>query len=129
MSTKLVMPLRTIRPQSLVPQTFVDVPDMAVVFYVALGEAVKVDFSASISSPSRGPLLIRLLFDDNPSLTIEPSKIRINPNSTATRYTATFLLPIENGLGPGNHIVKIQWRSPQPLQVTSSGRVLVVEHN
>jgi hypothetical protein len=115
--------------KSLVAQAYTDVPDMLVWFEVAEGQAVKVDFSASISAQSEDPLLVRMVFDENPSLLIVPAKITIRPKEKLTHYTATFLLPVENGLGPGGHNVRIQWRSSDGRSVVSAHRTLVVQHN
>jgi hypothetical protein len=84
---------------------------MLVGFEVAEGQAIKVDFSASLSTQSEYPLQIRMLFDENPSLLIAPARITILPKEKLTHYSATFLLPVENGLGPGGHNVRIQWQS------------------
>jgi len=115
--------------KSLVAQTYTDVPDMVVYFEVAGGQAVKVDFSASIAAQSEDPLLLRMVFDENPSLLIAPTKITIRPKEKLMHYTATFLLPLENGLGPGGHNVRIQWRSSDGRSVVSAHRTLAVQHN
>jgi hypothetical protein len=115
--------------KSFVAQEYTDVPDMLVGFDVFEGQAVKVDFSASLSAQSDNPLLIRMVFDENPSLLIAPTKIALRPKEKLTHYTATFLLPRENGLGPGGHNVRIQWRSRDGRSVVSAHRTLVVQHN
>jgi hypothetical protein len=115
--------------KSFVGQAYADVPDMVVYFDVAEGQAVKVDFSASIASQAEDPLLLRMVFDENPSLLIAPSKITIRPKDRLNHYSVTFLLPLENGLGPGGHNVRIQWRSSDGESVVSAHRTLVVQHN
>lgn len=115
--------------KAVVAQTFSDVPDMVIFFDVASGQAVRVDFSASIASLSGRPLLLRMLFDEDPNVIIEPVEIRFDPGPALTHVSATFLLPLENGLAPGNHNVRIQWRSTQINRVVASHRTLVVEHN
>jgi hypothetical protein len=115
--------------KSFVGQTYADVPDMVVYFEVTEGQAVKVDFSASIAAQSEGPLLLTMVFDENPSLLIAPTTITIRPKDKLAHYTVTFLLPLENGLGPGGHNVRIQWRSSDGESVVSAHRTLVVQHN
>jgi hypothetical protein len=115
--------------KSFVAQAYTDVPDMLVWFEVAEGQAVKVDFSASLSTQSEDPLQIRMVFDENPSLLIAPARITILPKEKLTHYSATFLLPVENGLGPGGHNVRIQWRSQIGRSLVSAHRTLVVQHN
>jgi len=115
--------------KSFVGQAYADVPDMVVYFEVTEGQAVKVDFSASIAAQSEDPLLVRMVFDENHSLLIAPTKITIRPKDKLTHYTVTFLLPLENGLGPGGHNVRIQWRSSDGESVVSAHRTLVVQHN
>ena len=115
--------------KSFVGQAYADVPDMVVYFEVTENQAVKVDFSASIAAQSEDPLLVRMVFDENPSLLIAPTKITIRPKDKLTHYTVTFLLPLENGLGPGGHNVRIQWRSSDGESVVSAHRTLVVQHN
>jgi hypothetical protein len=88
-----------------------------------------VDFSASIAAQSEDPLLLRMVFDENPSLLIAPTKITIRPKEKLMHYTATFLLPGENGLGPRGHNVRIQWRSSDGRSVVSAHRTLAVQHN
>ena len=75
--------------KSFVGQAYADVPDMVVYFDVAEGQAVKVDFSASIASQSEDPLLLRMVFDENPSLLIAPSKITIRPKDRLNHYSVT----------------------------------------
>jgi hypothetical protein len=115
--------------KSLVTRAYADVPDMVVFFEVAQGQAVKVDFSASIAAQSGDPLSLRMVFDENPSLLIAPAKVTIRPTAELMHYSAAFLLPVENGLGPGGHNVRIQWRSSDGSRVVSTHRTLVVQHN
>ena len=115
--------------KSLVTQNYADVPDMLVGFEVTQGQAVKVDFSAAIAGQDENPLTLRMVFDENPSLLIEPAKVTLRPTTKSTLFSATFLLPLENGLGPGGHQVRIQWRAQNTSQVVSTHRLLVVQHN
>jgi hypothetical protein len=115
--------------KSLVTKAYTDVPDMVVFFEVAQGQAVEVNFSASVAAQSENPVLLRMVFDENPSLIIMPATITIRPKTKLTHYSSTFLLPLENGLGPGGHNVRIQWRTPDGGSVVSAHSTLVVRHN
>lgn len=115
--------------KSLVTQGYSDVPDMLVWFDVTQGEAVKVDFSAAIAGQDENPLTLRMVFDENPSLLIEPAKVTLQPTTNSKLFSATFILPLENGLGPGGYNVRMQWRAQNSRQVVSTHRTLVVQHN
>jgi hypothetical protein len=115
--------------KSLVTQSYSDVPDMLVWFEVIQGQAVKVDFSAAIAGQNENALTLRMVFDENPGLVIEPAKVTLRPTSKLDLFCATFLLPLENGLGPGGHNVRIHWRAQSTSQVVSTHRTLVVQHN
>lgn len=115
--------------KSLVTQGYADVPNMVVWFEVTQGQAVKVDFSAAIAAQDGNPLTLRMVFDENPSLLIEPAKVTLIPTTKSKFVSLTFLLPVENGLGPGGHNVRIQWRAQNMSQVVSTHRTLVVQHN
>ena len=115
--------------KSPVTPAYADVPDMVLVFDVVEGQAVEVDFSASIAAQSEDPLLLRMVLDQNPLLIVAPARITIRPKTKLTYFSATFLFPVDNGLGPGNHNVRIQWRSPDWSHVVvSTHRTLVVRH-
>jgi len=114
---------------TVVSTTFTDVPNTVLYFDVNIGECAKIDLSMTIASDSHGPLFLRLLFDENPNLAIVPSQIELNPTSKASYFSASFILPLENRLGPGNHNVRIQWRSPQPSRVLSGKTSVVTYHN
>jgi hypothetical protein len=116
--------------KSSVTQAYADAPDMVLFFDVVEGQAVEVNFSASIAAQSEDPLLLRMVLDLNPRLIVAPARITIRPTTKSTYFTATFLFPVENGLVGGNHNVRIQWRSPDKSQVVvSTNRTLVVRHN
>lgn len=115
--------------KSLVTQSYADVPDMLVWFDVTQGQAVKVDFSAAIAGQDENALTLRMVFDENPGLLMEPAKVTFHPTSKLDLFSATFLLPLENGLGPGGHNVRIQWRAQSTSQVVSTHRTLIVQHN
>jgi hypothetical protein len=90
---------------------------------------LKIDFSSSIASKSEGPLILRVLFDQNPKVVIVPGEIQLNVTSEGNDFNASFILPLEDGLGPGNHNVRIQWRSQQPRSVVTSQTSVVTQHN
>ena len=116
--------------KSPVTQDYADVPDMVLFFDVVEGQAVEVDFSASIAAQTEDPLLLRMVLDQNPLLIVAPARITIRPKLKLTYFSATFLFPLDNGLGPGNHNVRIQWRTPDWSHiVVSAHRTLVVRHN
>jgi hypothetical protein len=113
-----------------VAQGYADVPDTVLFFDVVEGQAVEVDFSASIAAQSEDPLLLRMVLDQNPSKIVAPAGITIRPKTKLPYFSATFLFPVDNGLGPGNHNVRIQWRSRDGSHVVvSTHRTLVVRHN
>jgi hypothetical protein len=114
--------------KSVVTQSYADVPDMLVWFEVTQGQAVKVDFSAAMAGQGNA-LTLRMVFDENPGLLIEPAKVTLQPTGKLELFSATFLLPLENGLEPGGHNVRIQWRTQNTSQVVSTHRTLVVQHN
>jgi hypothetical protein len=116
--------------KSPVTQDYADVPDMVLFFDVVEGQAVEVNFSASIAAQTEDPLLLRMVLDQNPLLIVAPARITIRPKLKRTYFSATFLFPLDNGLGPGNHNVRIQWRTPDWSHiVVSAHRTLVVRHN
>jgi len=114
---------------TFVPKTFTDIPNTLLFVPVNVGECLKIEFSISIASESEGPLILRVLFDENPDVIIVPGEIRLKPTSEHKHFTVSFILPLEDGLGPGNHNVRIQWRSPEPSRVVSSKTSVVVHHN
>jgi hypothetical protein len=109
--------------------TFTYVPNTVVNFTVGVGECLKIEFSTSIVSPPKQPLIFRALFDTSASVVVVPGQIRLNPASQDSHFTASFILPLEDGLGPGGHNVKIQWQSPQSGAVVASGTSVIVHHN
>jgi len=115
--------------KTIVSTTFTDVPNTVVNFVVNVGGCAKIDFSTSIVSDSQGPLIFRVLFDTSTGVVIVPGEIRLNPTSEGSLFSASFILPIEDGLGAGNHNVRIQWRSSQPSTVLSSKTSVITYHD
>jgi len=115
--------------ETIVSTTFTGVPNTAFFFNVTDGLCAKIDFSASIASGSQSRLTLRLLFDENPEVVILPGEIQLNPTSEGRNFSASFILPLEDGLAAGNHNVRIQWRSQHPTTVMSSNTRVVTYHN
>ena len=112
-----------------VSRTFSDVPHTISNFVVNVGGCARIDFSASIASESQEPLIFRVLLDQNTGVEIVPGEIRFDPASGDRHFSASFILPLEDGLGAGGHNVRIQWRSPEPRTVRISQTSVVTYHN
>jgi hypothetical protein len=115
--------------KTVVSTRFTDVPNTVVNFIVNVGGCAKIDFSTSIVSDSQEPLIFRVLFDTSTGVVIVPGEIRFSPTSEGSLFSASFILPLEDGLGAGNHNVRIEWRSPQPSTVLSSKTSVITYHN
>ena len=106
---------------------------MLVFFDVAAGECVTIEFSLAVSAPSTKGLFIRAVFDENPDLIMLPQQVQIQtvPDSTSKGIyeSVSFVLAVENGLGPSGHNVTIQWKGENAATVRSSKRTLIVRHN
>jgi len=114
---------------AVVSTTFSDVPNTVSNFIVDVGGCARIDFSASIASESQKPLIFRVLFDQNAAVVIVPAEIRFDPASEDHHFSASFILPLDDGLGAGYHNVRIQWRSSEPRAVRISKTSVVTTHN
>jgi hypothetical protein len=114
---------------SVVKKTFTDVPNAAVTFTVNVGGCAKIDVATTIASDSQRPLTLQILFDGNPSLVIVPGTIEVTPALGGRKIKASFILPVEDGLGAGSHNVTLQWKSASKDIVLSSKTSVVVYHN
>jgi hypothetical protein len=116
--------------ESVVSTIFTDMPNSVFFFNVTNGGGcAKIDFSASIATKSASRLIFRILFDQDPKVVIVPAEISLPPQAEGGNVTASFILPLEDGLGAGNHNVRIQWRTPQPTTALSSNTRVVAYHN
>ena len=107
---------------------FTALPDMHVYFDVAEGQCVKIEFSMVLSSQTPQFLDVRVLFD---AITepVAPASIRVAAIPFSQYQVFTFLVPIESGLGPGNHNVQIEVKSSAGGPISTSKRKLTVLHN
>ena len=118
---------------SEVSTSYSEVPDMVEGFDVSIGECVTIEFSLEVSGPVVKDLFIRAVFDENTDLVMLPQQVRLqavpDTGSRGVYYQVQFILAVENGLGPGGHNVKIQWKGASGGKVFSRKRTLVVHHN
>jgi|SRR5580692_368243 hypothetical protein len=115
--------------RTVVSNTFTDLPGTVLFFNVTNGGCLKIELSTSLVSQEQGPLLLRVVFDQNPKVIIVPGEIRVHASSKHSYLGVTFILPLQDGLEAGNHNVRVQWRSPQARAVVSSKTVVVIHHN
>lgn len=114
---------------SIVTKAFTDVPNTALSFTVNVGGCLKIDVASTIASESQRPLTLQVLFDGNPSVIIVPGAVDFTPALGGRKFKASFILPVEDGLGAGTHNVVVQWKSAAKDIVLSSKTSVVVYHN
>lgn len=117
--------------ETSISSTFVDLPDMVLFFDVAEGQCVKIEFSTLFGPETVGNIEIRAQFDQIPeaSTVTVPDQVQITA-APVGYHIFTFIVPIESGLGPGNHNVRIQIRgSDTGSVVATKKRSLTVLHN
>lgn len=114
---------------SVVTKAFTDVPNTALNFTVTVGGCLKIDVATTIASESQRPLTLQVLFDGNPGVVIVPGTVEVTPALGGRKFKASFILPVEDGLGAGSHNVTLQWKSAAKDIVLSSKTSVVVYHD